>query len=255
MNSKYDIIIIGGGAAGFFTAINIVEKNPNLKVAILERGKSVLEKVLFPVGDLPKPEVRRLAAEFDLATKNKKDSTGICFIGERDFRQFLSQYIQSHPGNFETLAGEVVGEHQGSAYYTLGQRKGLGLGGQGEPWFVVAKDTPRNVVVVERGEFHPALYCDEATANELSWVDPNQSFTFPMNLKCKVRYRQEDQDCTIERIEGDRLWVRFTQPQRSVTMRQSIVFYQGDLCIGGGMIDSVGPSYYQMKKQLPSFLR
>lgn len=216
--------------------------------------QSVLEKVLFPVGDLPKPEVRRLAREFDLSTKNKKDSTGICFIGERDFRQFLSQYIHSHPGNFETLSGEVVGTHQGSAYYTLGQRKGLGLGGQGEPWFVVGKDTARNVVIVERGDFHPAMYCDEAEACELSWVDPHQQWQLPVTLKCKVRYRQPDQECTIYKMEGDRLWVRFAVPQRAVTIRQSIVFYQDDLCLGGAMIAATGPSYYQQGRALPEIL-
>lgn len=213
--------------------------------------EKVLEKVLFPIGDLPKPEVRRIAHEFDLATKSKKDSTGICFIGERDFRQFLSQYIQIHPGNFENLNGEVVGQHTGSAFYTIGQRKGLGLGGQGEPWFVVNKDTDRNVVIVERGEMHPALYCDEATATELSWVNPEQSFSFPARVKCKVRYRQADQECDIVKIEGDRLYVRFVKPQRAVAVRQSIVFYQDDICLGGAMIESVGPSYYQMNRSLP----
>lgn len=210
--------------------------------------EEVLEKVLFPIGDLPKPEVRRLAHEFDLSTKNKKDSTGICFIGERDFRQFLSQYIHIHPGKFETLSGDVVGDHTGSAYYTIGQRKGLGLGGQGDPWFVVGKDTARNVVIVERGEFHPALYCDDAVANEISWVDPFQKFDLPVRLKCKVRYRQEDQDCIITKIEGDRVWVSFVHPQRAVTIRQSIVFYLDDICLGGAMIETVGPSYYQQNK-------
>ncbi len=211
----------------------------------------ILKQVLFPIGDLPKPEVRRIAEEYDLITKDKKDSTGICFIGERNFREFLSGYIQAQEGNFETLSGEVVGRHMGSAYYTLGQRKGLGLGGPGEPWFVVAKDTERNVVVVERGTNHPALYCDTTTATDISWVTDVAPTDLPKKLKCKVRYRQQDQDCTLVKIEGDRLFVEFDTPQRSVTPRQSIVFYDGDICLGGAMIETPGPSYYEQQKELP----
>ncbi len=142
----------------------------------------ILEKVLFPVGNIPKTEVRKIAAKYDLATKEKKDSTGICFIGERNFKNFLSNYVTFTPGNFETLEGQIVGEHTGAVYYTLGQRKGLGLGGQGEPWFVVGKDMSRNVVIVERGEFHPHLYSDSLTATELSLVNGSLNKTLP--FKC-----------------------------------------------------------------------
>ena len=124
--------------------------------------EQILEKVLFPVGDIHKTEVRRLAEKYDLATMAKKDSTGICFIGERDFRKFLSQYVRASAGEFRTLDGERVGRHEGAVYYTLGQRKGLALGGQGEPWFVVGKDMERNIVFVERGLDHPALFCRRA---------------------------------------------------------------------------------------------
>lgn len=208
-----------------------------------------LEKVLFPVGGLHKSELREIARRAGLSTAEKKDSTGICFIGKRDFKQFLNQYIQYQPGDFETVDGKVVGRHDGVAFYTIGQRKGMGLGGPGEPWFVVGKDVERNVVVVAQGGRHPALYCDSLTATELSWVQEAPSA--PFRCTAKVRYRQPDQPCTITRIEGDFLEVEFDQPQRAVTSRQSVVFYDGNICLGGGIIRSAGPSYHAMRKELP----
>ena len=208
-----------------------------------------LDNIVFPIGHLPKSEVRELAEKFDLATKDKKDSTGICFIGERNFKNFLSQYIQLKEGNFENLKGEVVGKHSGAAYYTMGQRKGLGLGGAGEAWFVVGKDITRNVIIVERGEKHPALYCDELWANEISWVSEKFSFDLPLKCRAKVRYRQQDQECTIESIDGDNIHVTFAQSQRSVTIRQSIVFYitkdDESICLGGAMISKSGQNHYE----------
>jgi tRNA-specific 2-thiouridylase len=192
-------------------------------------------KVLFPVGELLKPEVRRLAREEGLATAAKKDSTGICFIGERKFREFLSRYVAIKPGAFRTLDGKKVGEHQGAAFYTLGQRKGLGLGGQGEPWFVVDKNADANVVFVERGSEHPALYSRELRANELNWIGidaPKEPFA----CKAKVRYRQKEQACLVEPDGNGALHVVFEEPQRAVTPGQSVVFYDGDLCLGGGVI-------------------
>ena len=222
--------------------------------------EEVLAKVLFPIGHIEKSEVRKIAEKYDLATKNKKDSTGICFIGERNFKNFLSQYLQIKPGNFETLDGEVVGTHDGSAYYTMGQRKGIGLGGQGAPWFVVDKDPERNVVIVERGERHPALYTDELWCDELSFVQKDflEKATFPMKVGAKVRYRQPDQEATIESYDPERgtLHVTFGLPQRSVTLRQSIVFYQqmeGErVCLGGAMIQKRGQTYHEMNKALPT---
>jgi tRNA-specific 2-thiouridylase len=218
--------------------------------------KEILDKVLFPIGSMQKSEVREIANKYDLATKDKKDSTGICFIGERNFKNFLGQYIHFQSGKFENLDGEVVGDHTGAAYYTLGQRKGLGLGGQGEPWFVVAKDMQRNVVIVERGECHPSLYCEELTATELSWVDGEFNSPLPLKCRAKVRYRQKDQECIITEIEGDRMKVTFPVPQRAVTPRQSVVFYttieENEVCLGGAMIETPGQSYYQMQRQLPA---
>ncbi|AUN98233.1 tRNA 2-thiouridine(34) synthase MnmA [Bacteriovorax stolpii] len=214
--------------------------------------KEILEKVLFPIGHIPKTEVRRIAAKYDLATKEKKDSTGICFIGERNFKNFLSNYVTFEDGNFETLDGTIVGRHTGATYYTLGQRKGLGLGGQGEPWFVVGKDMKRNVVIVERGDHHPHMYADTLTATDLSFVGGAWDRPLPFKCTAKVRYRQKDQACTVTKIEGDKIYVEFDEAQRAITPRQSVVFYDGDVCLGGAMIEASGPSYYEMKRPLAS---
>ncbi len=198
-------------------------------------GSTTLEKVLFPIGHLHKTEVRSIAKEHGLITSEKKDSTGICFIGKRDFKEFTGKYLGYNSGNFETLSGKVVGQHDGIAFYTIGQRKGLKIGGPGDAWFVIGKDIDRNVVLVEQGDDHPSLYKDTLVATDLSWVSgkPPQ---LPYLCAAKVRYRQPQQLCTIESIENDRALVRFLEPQRAVTPRQSIVFYQGDVCLGGGMI-------------------
>lgn len=210
-----------------------------------------LQNVLFPIGHLHKSELRAIAREHHLSTSHKKDSTGICFIGERNFKQFLGQYIHYKQGNFETLEGKVVGTHDGAAFYTIGQRKGLKIGGAGDAWFVVGKDLIRNVVFLAQGTLHPALYCDGLTATDLTWIagEPPQ---LPFKGHAKVRYRQPDQACTIEKIEDGRAFVTFTIPQRAVTPRQSVVFYDGEICLGGGMIETATPSYYEMQRPLPS---
>lgn len=212
----------------------------------------ILKNVMFPVGGLHKKELREIARKHHLPTSEKKDSTGICFIGKRDFKEFLGKYIQYRPGQFRRLDGTVVGKHDGAAYYTIGQRKGMGLGGPGEPWFVVGKDMSRNVVFVEQGTEHPALYCDELWATELSWV--NDPPSLPFHCQAKVRYRQSDQECVIESIENGRAHVRFKVPQRAVTQRQSVVFYDKGICLGGGMIESSGPSYYARGLSLPAVI-
>jgi tRNA-specific 2-thiouridylase len=210
-----------------------------------------LEKVMFPVGHLHKSEVRKIAKENGLATSEKKDSTGICFIGERNFKQFLSQYLAIQPGNFENLKGEVVGRHDGVAYYTMGQRKGMGIGGAGEAWYVVGKDPKRNVVIVDQGARHPALYCDELIATDLTWIAA-PPVAFPLECQSKIRYRQPDQVCCLEGLEGGRVRVTFAIPQRAVTPGQSIVFYQGNQCLGGGIIDTAGPTYHARSLELPA---
>lgn len=217
--------------------------------------KEILEKVLFPIGGLEKSEVRLIANKYGLSTAQKKDSTGICFIGERNFKKFLSKYIDFKEGNFCNIEGEVVGRHSGLSFYTLGQRKGLGLGGPGEPWYVVKKDLEKNIVTVERGEFHPAMYCDTLTATEASWVGGDFKFSLPFRCKAKVRYRQEDQDCCIESFDGETLTVSFDRPQRAVTPRQSIVFYTDmnnyRVCLGGALIKTPGASYFERGLELP----
>lgn len=195
--------------------------------------QEILNQVLFPVGHLKKKEVRAIAEAHGLATAGKKDSTGICFIGERNFREFLGDYITYKEGNFETLSGKVVGSHLGVAFYTIGQRKGLKIGGPGEAWFVVGKDVERNVVLVEQGEDHPALYKSSLTATDISWV--SEAPSFPLRCTAKIRYRQEDQACTVTQKEN-RLVVEFDSLQRAVTPRQAIVFYQGPCCLGGALI-------------------
>ncbi len=230
-----------------------LDNNKDQTYFLYTMKEEILKKVLFPLGHLQKSEVREIAKKYDLATKAKKDSTGICFIGERNFKNFLSQYIHIKPGEFQTLDGTVVGQHDGMAYYTIGQRKGLGLGGQGEPWFVVDKNVEQNVVVVERGEEHPALYASELWANELSFVEKDfllkLKSSLPFECTAKIRYRQKDQRCKIVSVEEDRLHVVFDEPQRGIALRQSIVLYQqlGDhsVCLGGGMIQKRGASLYE----------
>ena len=194
-----------------------------------------LEKVLFPLGDLTKKEVRAIAAKYGLATSEKKDSTGICFIGERNFKPFLSQFIPYQEGELQTLSGKVVGKHSGVAYHTVGQRKGLGIGGPGDAWFVVGKDVTKNIIYVEQGENHPALFSPELIATDVHWIS-GKAPELPFKCHAKIRYRQPDQECVIEKIEDGKLFVSFTHPQRAITPRQSIVFYQDDCCLGGALI-------------------
>lgn len=201
-------------------------------------NEAALQKALFPIGHLAKPQVRAIAKEFGLATASKKDSTGICFIGERNFKQFLSQYIKNEPGNFEDPDGRVLGQHDGIAYYTIGQRRGLGIGGEGEPWFVVGKDIQRNVVYLAQGFNHPALFAQDLVASELHWVSREGGPKTPFACTAKIRYRQEDQPCTILSIEEEKAFVRFDAPQRAITPGQAIVFYDGAVCLGGGLIEN-----------------
>ncbi len=197
---------------------------------------AILSQVLFPIGHLPKSQVRELARQAGLPTSEKKDSTGICFIGERDFKQFLGQYIDFKPGYFETMQGSIVGTHDGAPFYTIGQRKGLGIGGPGDAWFVVGKDMERNVVFVEQGANNAQLFTSQLCATDFSWVSPLGQPPLPYACLSKIRYRQEDKPCTIESMEEGRALIRFPEPQRAVTPSQSIVFYDGDVCLGGGVI-------------------
>lgn len=211
-------------------------------------NQDALSKTMFPVGHLLKSQVRSIAREAKLATSEKKDSTGLCFIGERNFKQFLSQFIGFQNGPLLTLGGRVVGCHDGYAYYTIGQRKGIGLGGDGEAWFVVGKDPARNAVFVERGEKHPALFFDDLIAHDLTWI--NGAPLLPYRCSAKIRYRQKDALCQIFPLDGQTIRVAFDDPQRAVAPGQSIVFYDGGITLGGGVIRQAGPSYFEMKKPL-----
>ena len=198
-------------------------------------------KTLFPLGNIEKPKVREIAEEQGLVTFDKKDSTGICFIGERKFKDFLAQYLPAQPGIIETAEGETIGEHQGLMYHTLGQRKGLLIGGQkaygDEPWYVVDKDIKRNVLVVGQGANHPHLFSKGLIANQLHWVD-RETLHEPLKCVVKTRYRQQDIPCTITALDDDTLEVFFDSPQKAVTPGQSAVFYDAERCLGGGIIDS-----------------
>ena len=204
-------------------------------------GHEELEKTLFPIGDLEKPRVRVIAEDHGLATAKKKDSTGICFIGERRFKDFLQQYLPAQPGDILSLQGEHLGRHQGLMYHTIGQRQGLGIGGLADhseaPWYVVGKDLANNVLLVAQGNDHPALYADSLLAGEIYWV-AGQPPALPLRCSAKVRYRQADQDCSLEPA-GEHYRVVFDKPQRAVTPGQSVVFYQGERCLGGGVIETV----------------
>ena len=195
-------------------------------------------RVRFPIGELTKAQVRRLARDAGLPTFDKPDSTGICFIGERPFREFLAQWLPTRVGNIETPTGEVVGEHLGLAFYTLGQRSGLNLGGRAghaeQPWFVAAKDAVRNVLVVVQGHDHSDLHSCALEADNVHWlIDEPQS---PLHCMAKVRYRQPDQQATVTRLTSATVRVEFAQAQRAVTPGQFVVFYVGEHCLGGAVI-------------------
>lgn len=203
-----------------------------------------LAETVFPLGTLQKNEVRQIARDSGLPVHNKKDSTGICFIGERPFREFLSTYLPAKPGPMRTPGGEEVGTHQGLMYYTLGQRQGLGIGGRNDrseaPWYVVAKVLDDNALIVAQGE-HEMLFSDRLVGTELSWIG-----AAPLGLddefRCtaKVRYRQADQYCQIRPLGGNRVEVHFDERQKAVAPGQFVVFYDGTRCLGGAVIDEIG---------------
>ncbi len=207
-------------------------------------NSSELSQCLFPIANIEKPEVRRIAEENNLVTAHKKDSTGICFIGERRFKDFLAQYLPATPGAIFDTEGKCLGQHQGLMYHTLGQRQGLGIGGvknAGEaPWYVVGKDLTNNRLIVGQGNDNPALFASSLTTAPVFWVNdaPKKDFS----CTAKVRYRQTDQVCHVS-LGSNGVTVSFTEPQRAVTPGQSIVFYDKDICLGGAVIESTNPTY------------
>jgi tRNA-specific 2-thiouridylase len=208
-------------------------------------NQAQLSKTLFPLGGLLKREVREIARKANLPTSEKKDSTGICFIGERPFQEFLARYLPRKPGEMQTPEGQVVGKHEGLMYYTLGQRQGLKIGGSknssGEPWFVAAKDMQRNVLIVVQGHNHPLLYSDGLIASQLHWIANHEPGHQPKPhwvYAAKTRYRQPDAPCEIDKLEGDSMEVCFGQKQWAITPGQSVVVYESNVCLGGGIIAS-----------------
>lgn len=193
-----------------------------------------IARVLFPVGELPKPEVRAIAREAKLVVHDKKDSTGICFIGERPFREFLSRYLKGTPGPMQTPEGRQVGEHQGLMFHTIGQRQGLGIGGAGEAWYVADKDMDSNTLIVVQGHDHPALFKHSVTLEDCQWIS-GETPTGP-GLSARLRYRQKDLPLTLTALGPGRVQLAFETPQWAVTPGQFGVVYAGDCCLGGGVI-------------------
>ena len=227
---------IGQGPLGF-TLERGADRRKDQTYFLYTLGQYQLSKSLFPIGHLTKKEVRQIAVDAELATAHKKDSTGICFIGEKDFKEFLSNYLPAQPGEIRSVDGELKGYHDGLMYHTLGQRKGLGIGGAGKPWFVVGKDLESNTLLVAQGRNHPALYSEGLKAVEITWVSgipPQASF----ECTAKFRYRQPDQPVTVY-LTKTGCEVEFHKKQRAVTPGQAVVFYDGPICLGGGTIDAV----------------
>jgi len=203
-------------------------------------NQAQLARTLFPLGGLYKREVREIARREGLPNHDKKDSTGICFIGERPFREFLNRYLPANPGDICTPEGEVVGRHLGLMYYTLGQRQGLGIGGRregdGEAWYVARKDLTRNRLIVVQGHDHPALLSERLSATDLTWISghaPHCNWVYC----AKTRYRQKDAPCTLSRVDPERCTIEFAEPQWAVTPGQSVVVYESQVCLGGGVIE------------------
>jgi tRNA-uridine 2-sulfurtransferase len=214
------------------------DENKDQTYFLNQLNQEQLSKVMFPIGNLEKPRVREIAMEANLATATKKDSTGICFIGERNFKEFLGQYLPAQPGNMETMDGEVKGRHEGLMYHTIGQRHGLGIGGSGEPWFAIGKDLKRNILYVGQGFHNEKLYSDSIIADNVSWVSNREK---PAEFTCtaKFRYRQDDNKVTVQLMDDNKVKVIFDEPIRAVTPGQAVVFYNGEECLGGGTIDEV----------------
>jgi tRNA-specific 2-thiouridylase len=227
-----------GNAQENVSLLRGLDPNKDQSYFLCQVQQEALRKTLFPIGHLLKSQVRQIARDHNLPTSEKKDSTGICFIGKRNFRDFLGNFVQKKPGPFKTPEGKVVGEHLGLSFYTIGQRKGLGIGGAGEAWYVVEKEINSNAIIVVQGEDHPSLYRTELTATDLHWIC--SGIEFPLTCTAKVRYRQQDVPCVVDWEKEGVLKVKFSNPVKAVTAGQYIVFYSGNVCLGGGRIKTSG---------------
>jgi len=224
---------------GTFQLLKGLDPNKEQSYFLYTLGQTALSKTLFPIGHLHKPEIRLLAQQAGFQNHQKKDSTGICFIGERKFSEFLQRYLPSQPGAIKTPDGRLIGQHHGLMYYTFGQRQGLGIGGvkdsPDEPWYVLDKNLAENILIVAQGHDHPLLMHNTLEAGQLDWC----STPLTANTECtaKTRYRQADQRCYVEPLADNRCKVTFKTPQRAITPGQSIVFYDNEVCLGGGIIE------------------
>ncbi|NOT11791.1 MAG: tRNA 2-thiouridine(34) synthase MnmA [Methylococcaceae bacterium] len=226
---------------GEFFLLKGMDKNKEQSYFLYTMGQKQLSRTLFPIGHLQKPDIRALAKKAGFDNSSKKDSTGICFIGERKFTEFLQRYLPALPGEIRTDDGQLIGQHQGLMFYTLGQRQGLGIGGVkntlDEPWYVLDKDLVHNILVVGQGHDHPMMLHNTLEASQLDWCD-NRSLSAAFDCTAKTRYRQADQKCRVESMAEGRCKVIFAEPQRAITPGQSVVFYDGEVCLGGGIIES-----------------
>ncbi len=224
-----------------------IDDNKDQTYFLSQLTQSQLRNTLFPIGELPKSKVREIALKYGVPTAKKKDSTGICFIGERNFKDFLKNYIYSKVGDIITDDGKVIGSHDGLMYYTIGQRKGLNIGGLKDysnlPWFVIGKDLENNVIRVGQGIDHPDLFSDKTIIEDVNWI-PLKKFSGTYECSAKFRYRQSDTLVTLKWLDDESIEVTMKSPVRAVTPGQSAVFYQGEVCLGGGIIKS---TYYKEK--------
>jgi tRNA-specific 2-thiouridylase len=227
-------------ANGEYSLLKGLDPNKEQSYFLYTLGQKALSKTLFPIGEMYKPELRAFAKQAGFENHKKKDSTGICFIGERKFTEFLQRYLPTQPGKMQTPEGQYIAEHQGLMYYTLGQRQGLGIGGvknaPDEPWYVLEKDLDNNILIVGQGHDHPLMLHNTLEAGQLDWCS-NTPLTESINCKAKTRYRQSDQSCLVEPLSNNRYKVSFETPQRAITPGQSVVFYDGNICLGGGIIE------------------
>jgi tRNA-specific 2-thiouridylase len=233
---------------GLFQLLKAEDGTKDQSYFLYRLNQSQLSKTLFPLGSMYKRDVRALARKLGLPNHAKKDSTGICFIGERPFREFLQRYLPTEPGDIVTPEGRVVGTHSGLMYYTIGQRQGLGIGGQGEPWYVSGKNLERNELVAVQGHGHPTLLSGALLAADLSWVSARSPHTHWV-YGAKTRYRQKDAPCEVERVDEASCEVRFAEPQWAVTPGQSLVIYESRVCLGGGIIQQPIPAEQQPTPQ------